>query len=126
MGILLEQMRECWENVRHSDLGRSEISKYDQVIDFVITEMGMLVERFQICTKEGSLHYRDENNLIKQQEERMFVVTLDKRDFNKLFDKGASFVDLWFANLVRCLPTMKKDYLIGWTARIFEITKKLC
>jgi len=125
MGILLEQMRECWENVRHSDLGRREISKYDQVIDFVVTERGMLVERFQICAKEGNLHYRDEKSLIKQQEEQMFVVALEKKDFNKLFDKWSTFIDLWCANLVRCLPTMKKDYLIGWTARIFEITKKV-
>ncbi len=53
MGSDLHRAKRFWERAASVEEGRQEISQYDQVVDFVVTENGHLVERFQIEAEKG-------------------------------------------------------------------------
>ena len=124
MGSYLERTRKIWEKAGKTEEGKRELLQYDQVVDVVVTSKGRLVERFQIGVEKGVLRFYDGALLREQPVEGMFVVEVGRGEFRRLFSRGETFIDLGYANKVRCLPTMKKDYLIGWVGRIFELGKR--
>ena len=125
MGTYLNAIKILWEKAATDEAGKTEISQYDQVIDFLVTDEGRLVERFQIEAQKGRLRFHAATGIKQQPLDRMFVVDIAKEGFGRLFSLKETFIDLWYENRIRCLPTMKKDYLIGWVGRIFELAKKI-
>ena len=53
MGEYLEAIKILWEKAATDEAGKREISQFDQIIDFLVTQEGRLVERFQIETQKG-------------------------------------------------------------------------
>lgn len=125
MSEYLEKIKILWEKAATDEAGKKEISQFDQVIDFLVTDKGRLVERFQVETARGGLRFHEVAEIKKQPLDRMFVVDIAKEGFDRLFSLKETFIDQWYENRIRCLPTMKKDYLIGWVGRIFELAKKI-
>jgi hypothetical protein len=125
MGEYLETIKILWEKAARDEAGKREISQFDQIIDFLVTDKGQPVERFQIETERGGLRFHPAPELKQQPLDRMFVVDIAREGFDRLFSLKETFIDQWYENRIRCLPTMKKDYLIGWVGRIFELAKKI-
>lgn len=119
----VHNMKRRWSKAFESKEGQDLVSQYDQVIDFVVTDEGGLVDRFQVEALKGMMMFRELERIKTQPLEQLFVVTFEPVCFFRLFDGNTDFISLWFENKIRCLPAIKKDYLIGWTARMFEFSK---
>ena len=85
MGTYLDQIKGLWEKAACDRDGRKEISQYDQVVDFLVTDEGRLLERFQIETIKGRLRFCDDTSLTSRPQEQVFVLDVEKGGFDRLF-----------------------------------------